>query len=129
MKFFITGIFKVLVLIISIAIVYFSAKYGFKVSTDWEKNELNGTEQNITIGSALKYCKNGENVDMKVIAESIRKTIFVELPIPDFVCDFLDQKITTWYWSFYFEYYWYISMLAGLLCLILGVGQPFALYR
>ncbi len=129
MKFFITGIFKVLVLIISIAIVYFSAKYGFKVSTDWEKNELNGTEQNITIGSALKYCKNGENVDKKVIAESIRKTIFVELPIPDFVCDFLDQKITTWYWSFYFEYYWYISMLAGLLCLILGVGQPFALYR
>lgn len=129
MKYLITGIFKVLVLIVSIAIVYLSAKYGFKASTDWEKNELNGTEQNITIGSALKYCENGEKVDKKVIAESIKKIIFVEPPIPDFVCDFLDQKITTWYWSFYFEYYWWISMLAGLLCLICGVGQPFALYR
>ncbi len=73
MKYLITGIFKVLVLIVSIAIVYLSAKYGFKASTDWEKNELNGTEQNITIGSALKYCENGEKVDKKVIAESIKK--------------------------------------------------------
>lgn len=129
MRFFITGIFKILVLAVSIAIVYFAAKYGFKAMTDWDKNELNGTEQNITIGSALKYTEHGEKVDKKVIAESIKMIIFIEPPIPDFVCTFLDKKITTGYWSFYFEYYWYISMLTGLLCLIFGVGQPFAYYR
>ena len=127
MKFLLAAFLKTLVLLVSTGIVFLLADHVFDYASYYEAYQQEHPNQTITIGNAMGFVDDGEIAD----SASLTKSIFGEksqIIVPNIVIDLLNIQLG-YQMTKFFLLYVLIGAISGLLCLILGIGQPFAWLR
>lgn len=130
MKPLFSAILEAIVLLVSIGLVFLGAKL-FKYESPYNDFKEKYPDTVITVSSAIGAVPDGTIMTPEEAAEEVSQYIFgkksqkkIPLPIAKLLCTEIGE-----FTAKVIRLYPFVNFVAGLLCLIFGIGLPCSLYR